>query len=95
MQKNLDVKPLFVVAAIIIFYKNMKVKFRSPDGDTDNVIVAGVLPGDTLRTYFFIICLDYVLRTSINLMKENGFTLKKKVKKQTIPCTKYYGLRLS
>ena len=25
----------------------------------------------------FIICLDYVLRTSIDLMKENGFTLKK------------------
>ena len=39
-------------------------------------IVAGVLNGDTLSLYLFIICLDYVLWTSIDLMKENGFTLK-------------------
>ena len=35
-------------------------------------IVSGVLQGDT-----FIICLDYVLRTSINMMKDNGFKLAK------------------
>ena len=29
--------------------------------------------GDTLGTYLFIICLDYVLRTSIDEIKENGF----------------------
>ena len=40
-------------------------------------IVAGVLQGDTLASYLFIIILDYVLRTSINLIKENGFILKK------------------
>ena len=40
-------------------------------------IVAGVLQGDTLASYLFIICLDYVLRTSIDLMKENGFKLAK------------------
>ena len=36
-------------------------------------IVADVLQGDTLAPYLYIICLDYVLRTSIDLMKENGF----------------------
>ena len=41
-------------------------------------IVAGVLQGDTLATYLFIICLDYVLRTSIDKIRENGFVLKKK-----------------
>ena len=40
-------------------------------------IVAGVLQGDTLAPYLFIICFDYVLRTSIDLMKENGFKLAK------------------
>ena len=55
--------------------KNIKVKVRSPIGDT--VMVAGVLQGDTLALYLFIIYLDYVLRTSIDLMKENGFTLAK------------------
>ena len=48
----------------------------SLDGDTDYFdIVAGVLQGDTLTPYLFIISLDYVLRTSIDLTKENGFTL--------------------
>ena len=40
-------------------------------------IVAGVLQGDTLTPYLFIISLDYVLRTSIDLMKENCFKLAK------------------
>ena len=41
------------------------------------VIVAGVRQGDILAPYLFIICLDYVLRTSTDLMKENGFKLAK------------------
>ena len=40
-------------------------------------IVAGVLQGDTLAPYLFIICLDYVLRTSIDKIRENGFELTK------------------
>ena len=48
----------------MILYRNTKVKVRSPDGDTEYFdIVAGVLQGDTLAPYLFIICLDYVLRT--------------------------------
>ena len=37
-----------------------------------------VLQGDTLAPYFFIICLVYVLRTSIDKIRENGFELTKK-----------------
>ena len=67
------------VAAITILYKNTKVKIRSPDGDTEYVdIVAGALQGDMLAPYLFIICLDYVLRTSIDKIRENGFELTKK-----------------
>ena len=40
-------------------------------------IVLGVLQGDTLAPYLFIIRLDYVLRTSIDKIKENGFKLTK------------------
>ena len=66
------------VAAIMMLYKNMKVKVHSLDGDTDYFnIVASVLQGDTLTPYLLIICLDYMLRTSIDLMKENGFKLTK------------------
>ena len=57
---------------------NRKVKVRSLDGDTDYFdIVAGVLQGDTLAPYLFIICLDYMHRTSIDKMKENCFKLTK------------------
>ena len=48
-------------------------------GDTEYFdIVAGVLQGDTLALYLFIICLDYVLRTSIDKIRENSFELTKK-----------------
>ncbi len=51
----------------MILYRNTKVKVRSPDGDTDYFdIVAGVLQGDALAPYLFIICLDHMLRTSID-----------------------------
>ena len=62
----------------MMLYRNTKVKVRFSDGDTDYFdIVAGVLQGDTLAPYLFIICLDYVLRTSIDKIKENGFKLTK------------------
>ena len=47
------------VAAIIMLYRNAKVKVRSSDADTDYFdIVAGVLQEDTLALYLFIISLD-------------------------------------
>ena len=71
--------PIETVAAITILYRNTKVKVRSPDGDTEYFeIVAGLLQGNTLAPYLFIICRDYVLRTSIDKIKENGFELTKK-----------------
>ena len=52
---------------------------RSTDGDTEYFdIVAGVQQGDTLAPYLFIICLDYVLWTSIDKIRKNGFELTKK-----------------
>ena len=71
--------PKETVAAITILYRNTKVKVCSPEGDTEYFdIVAGILQRDTLAPYLFIICLDYVLRTSINKIRENGFELTKK-----------------
>ena len=75
--------PKETVAAIMILYRNTKVKVRSPDGDTEYFdIVAGVLQGDTLAPHLFIICLDYVLRTSIDKIRENGFELTKRRSKR-------------
>ena len=84
--------PKETVAAIMILHRNTKVKVRSPDGDTEYFdIVAGVLQGDTLAPYLFIICLDYGLRTSIDKIRENGFEL---TKKQKVPRKNNYRRRL-
>ena len=73
------VTPKETIAAITILYRNTNVKVRSPDGDTEYFdIVAGVLQGDTLAPYLFIIFLDYVFRTSIDKIRENGFEQTKK-----------------
>ena len=53
------------------------------DGDTNYFdIVAGVQQRDTLAPYLFTICLDYVLGTSIDKMKDNGFKLAKERSKR-------------
>ena len=71
--------PKETVTAITILYRNTKMKVCSSDGDTDYFnVVAGVLQGDTQSPCLFIISLDYVLRTSIDKIKENGFELTKK-----------------
>ena len=41
--------------------------------------------GDTLAPYLFIICLDYVLRTSIDKIRENGFELTKRKEAEGTP----------
>ena len=71
--------PKETVATITILYRNTKVKVNSPDGETEYFdIVTGVLQGDMLSPYPFIICVDYVLKTSIDKIRENGFELAKK-----------------
>ena len=70
--------PKETVIAMIMLYRNTKVKVCSPDGDTDYFdILVGVLQGDTLAPCLFITCLDYMLRMSIDKMKDNGFKMTK------------------
>ena len=83
------------VAAIRILFRNTKVKVRSPDGDTECFdIVAGVIQEDTLAPYLFVICLDCVLRTSVDKIRENGFEMTKKKKKEA-ECTPQNQLQTS
>ena len=49
---------------------------HSPDGDTSTT--ARILQGGTLASYLLILCLNYVLWISIDQIKENGFSLKKR-----------------
>ena len=83
--------PKETVAAIMMLYKNTKVNVNSLAGHTDYFDVkVGVLQGDTLAPYLFIICLHYVLRTSIDKMKDNSFKKRsKRYPTQTITDTDY------
>ena len=65
--------PKQTIIAIKILYKNTKEMVHSSDGDTVN----GVLQWGTSALYLFILCLVDALETSIDLIKENGFKLKR------------------
>ena len=84
--------PKETVTVIMMLYRSPKVKVHSLDRDTDYFnIVVGVLQGDTLAPYLFIICLDYVLRISIDKMKDNSFKLTKERNRKYITDADYVG----
>ncbi len=63
--------PEDVVLAIEDMYQGTKAKVLSPDGETEPfTISSGVLQGDTLAPYLFIIVLDYALRKAIHGKEE-------------------------
>ena len=71
-----------VIIKAIIMYKNTRAFVRPPDGDTEFFdIIAGVLQGDTLAPYLFIIVLDYILR-NVDESKNLGFTLRKQLSRR-------------
>ena len=74
--KAYDVPPN-LLSAITKMYENTRAKVISPDGETDYFkILAGVLQGDTLAPYLFVIVLDYILRKTFEGREtELGFTL--------------------
>ena len=86
--------PKETIAAITILYRNTKVKVCSPDGDTEYFdIVAGVLQGDMLAPYLFIICLDCVFRTSIDKNQRKQLRADKE-KKLKVPHKNNYQCQL-
>ena len=70
--------PKEIITTTVVLYNNTKAMIRSSGDDTNFFDIADrVLQGDTLAPYLLIICLDSVLGTSIDLIKENGSTFKK------------------
>ena len=71
--------PAKIVNAIMMLYMNTCSMVRSPDGDTQFFeITTGVLQGDTIAPFLFIICSEYVLKLSIDCSSNFVFTLKKR-----------------
>ena len=65
-----------IIAAIKVMYTDTSATILTPDGETPSFpILAGILQGDTLAPYLFIIVVDYVLRISVDTMSEKGYQL--------------------
>ena len=79
--------PELIVEAIGKMYQNTKAKVISPDGETELFeILAGVLQGDTLAPYLFVIVLDFALRMAIDGSEEElGFHLEKRQSRRVGP----------
>ena len=77
--------PERIINAIMLMYTNIKAKVVSPDGDTDYFqIFSGVMQGDTLAPYLFVIVLDYALRQATQGKEEElGFTLRRRQSRRT------------
>ena len=69
-----------IVDAVGDMYERTMAKVITPDGETDLFeILAGVLQGDTLAPYLFVIVLDFALRIAITGKEEDlGFHLEKR-----------------
>ena len=69
--------PPNLLATIKALYTNTKAKILSPDRETDVFeIMMGVLQGDTLAPFLFVIALDYAMRKAVEGKEEEfGFTI--------------------
>jgi len=80
-----------IVQAIGAMYDSTTAKVISPDGKNELFpLLAGVLQGDTLAPYFFIIALDYALKRQAGNGKEEqlGFTVTPRKSRRVGPTTK-------
>ena len=68
--------PKKIVDLIFLLYTNTTAQVITPDGKTEFFeIQAGVLQGDTLAPYLFIIVMDYCMRIALDKHPDLGFTL--------------------
>ena len=69
--------PKQMVEAIRLLYTNNSASVLSPDGETKPFdIKAGILQGDTLAPFLFIMVVDYILRLSLDTSKDKGLLFK-------------------
>ena len=69
--------PQTIVEAIKALYTNTKATVITTDGETPFFdIKAGVLQGDTIAPFLFIIVLDFVLRLSLDSINDKGMQIQ-------------------
>ena len=84
--KAYDIPPI-LLTAIAKLYENTRARIITPDGETEFFqIVAGILQGDTLAPYPFVLVLDYVMRKTLEGKEEElGFKLQRRRSRRVTP----------
>ena len=69
--------PPKIIDCIRVLYTGTAATILTPDGETEPFsILAGILQGDTLAPFLFIIVVDYILRMSVDKINNKGYELK-------------------
>ena len=81
--------PEELVTAISLMYEYTTAKVITPDGETETFnILDGVLQGDTLAPYLFVIVIDYVMRIALQGKEDKlAFQLRKIKIRRVAPIT--------
>ena len=76
-----------MVTAISIMYEDTSAKVITQDGETETFsILAGVLQGDTLALYLFVIVIDNIMRKALTGREEKlCFHLRKRQSRRVQP----------
>ena len=68
--------PKQIIKAIRVLYTNTTATIYTPDGETQPIdIKAGILQGDTLAPFLFILVVDYILRVSVDQNTDKGLEI--------------------
>ena len=66
-----------IIETIKILYTDTSATVLSPDGEIPLFnICAGILQGDTLAPFLFILVVDYILRVSVDKINDNGLEIQ-------------------
>ena len=69
--------PKKIIDAIKVLYTDTASTLLTPDGETEPFsILSGILQGDTLAPFLFIIVVDYILRMSVDKIHTKGYELE-------------------
>ena len=71
--------PPKIIDCIRVLYTNTSATILTPDGETEAFsILAGILQGDTLAPFLFILVVDYILRMSVDKISTKGYELRRR-----------------
>ena len=69
--------PPKIIDCIKVLYTDTSATILTPDGETEAFsILAGILQGDTLAPFLFILVVDYILRMSVDKISTKGYELR-------------------